>query len=193
MESERLGPFRLVPWFSSRPWGRRDLRPWYGAEAFAGTAEPVGEAWLTGPESLGVVGADQVLTWQTGFPMAVNLAQGYPRFGPGEYSAAEVLSRGEADAALVVGSESLKSLPTPAVEHLARIRHVLITDQPLTAFAAASVAIRTAVPGVHSPGTFHRLDDVALGLRPVVASPLPHDFAILSALEQAVQSGSRSA
>ena len=52
MESERLGPFRLVPWFSSRPWGRRDLRPWYGAEAFAGTAEPVGEAWLTGPESL---------------------------------------------------------------------------------------------------------------------------------------------
>ena len=52
MESERLGPFRLVPWFSPRPWGRRDLRPWYGAEVFAGTAEPVGEAWLTGPKSL---------------------------------------------------------------------------------------------------------------------------------------------
>jgi mannose-6-phosphate isomerase len=31
-------------------WGRRDLRPWYGEEATAGRAQPVGEAWLTGPE-----------------------------------------------------------------------------------------------------------------------------------------------
>jgi mannose-6-phosphate isomerase len=51
-EEKRLGPFRLAPWFSPRPWGRRDLRPWYGAEAFAGTTEPVGEAWLTGPASV---------------------------------------------------------------------------------------------------------------------------------------------
>jgi mannose-6-phosphate isomerase len=31
-------------------WGRRDLRPWYGEDATAGRKEPVGEAWLTGPE-----------------------------------------------------------------------------------------------------------------------------------------------
>ena len=47
MESRRLGPFRLAPWFSPRPWGRPDLRPWY---ADTGKTEPVGEAWLTGPE-----------------------------------------------------------------------------------------------------------------------------------------------
>ena len=52
MEGKQLGAFRLAPWFSPRPWGRRDLQPWYGAEAFAGTSEPVGEAWLTGPASL---------------------------------------------------------------------------------------------------------------------------------------------
>jgi len=52
MTMQELGPFRLAPWFSPRPWGRRDLRPWYGDEAFRGTAEPVGEAWLTGPESV---------------------------------------------------------------------------------------------------------------------------------------------
>jgi mannose-6-phosphate isomerase len=57
MTRQELGPFRLAPWFSPRPWGRRDLRPWYGAEAFAGTTEPVGEAWLTGPESLVETGA----------------------------------------------------------------------------------------------------------------------------------------
>jgi mannose-6-phosphate isomerase len=54
---DKLGPFRLAPWFSPRPWGKRDLRPWYGAEAFAGTTEPVGEAWLTGPASVVETGA----------------------------------------------------------------------------------------------------------------------------------------
>jgi mannose-6-phosphate isomerase len=42
-----VAPFRLKPWFSERPWGRRDLRPWY---ADTGTKELVGEAWLTGPQ-----------------------------------------------------------------------------------------------------------------------------------------------
>jgi mannose-6-phosphate isomerase len=47
MQSAGLGPFRLAPWFSPRVWGRLDLRPWYSS---TGTNEPVGEAWLTGPE-----------------------------------------------------------------------------------------------------------------------------------------------
>jgi mannose-6-phosphate isomerase len=42
-----VAPFRLKPWFSERPWGRRDLRPWY---VDTGTTELVGEAWLTGPQ-----------------------------------------------------------------------------------------------------------------------------------------------
>ena len=47
-------PFRLRPWFSERPWGRRDLRPWYGD---TGTTELVGEAWLTGPQCVVETGA----------------------------------------------------------------------------------------------------------------------------------------
>jgi mannose-6-phosphate isomerase len=47
-------PFRLKPWFSERPWGRRDLRPWYRD---TGTSELVGEAWLTGPQCVVETGA----------------------------------------------------------------------------------------------------------------------------------------
>jgi mannose-6-phosphate isomerase len=43
----RIAPFRLKPWFSPRPWGRKSLLPWY---AETGTTELVGEAWLTGPQ-----------------------------------------------------------------------------------------------------------------------------------------------
>jgi mannose-6-phosphate isomerase len=42
-----LSPFRIEPWFSPRPWGFRDLRPWFDRTA---DAEPLGEAWLTGDE-----------------------------------------------------------------------------------------------------------------------------------------------
>jgi mannose-6-phosphate isomerase len=47
MMTTKVEPFRLKPWFSERPWGKRDLRPWY---IDTGTKELVGEAWLTGPQ-----------------------------------------------------------------------------------------------------------------------------------------------
>ena len=40
-------------------------------------------------------GADNVLTWQTGAPFAVNFSRGFPRYNPGEFSADEMLARGE--------------------------------------------------------------------------------------------------
>jgi len=46
---QTLAPFRLAPFFSPRVWGRPNLRPWYPD---TGTTELVGEAWLTGPDSL---------------------------------------------------------------------------------------------------------------------------------------------
>lgn len=50
----QLNPFRLHPLFSERTWGRRSLAPWYpdSAERDAQHKEPIGEAWLTGPQSI---------------------------------------------------------------------------------------------------------------------------------------------
>ena len=46
-----LHPFRLRPTFSARTWGRRNLEPWIPASVVPETTEPIGEAWLTGPDS----------------------------------------------------------------------------------------------------------------------------------------------
>jgi formylmethanofuran dehydrogenase subunit B len=76
-----------------------------------------------------VVGADSVLLWQTGYPFAVNMARGYPRYNPGEFSVQGLLERGEADACLLVGSETLDWLSPEAVAHLRQIPTVIL-DSP---------------------------------------------------------------
>jgi mannose-6-phosphate isomerase len=42
---ETLPPFRLAPYFRTRPWGFNDLSPWYDYKT---DGEPIGEVWLTG-------------------------------------------------------------------------------------------------------------------------------------------------
>jgi mannose-6-phosphate isomerase len=42
---ETLPPFRLAPYFRTRPWGFNDLAPWYDYKT---DGEPIGEVWLTG-------------------------------------------------------------------------------------------------------------------------------------------------
>ena len=46
---EKLAPFRLRPWFSPRIWGTWDMQPWYD---YVPTEEPIGEAWLSGEDSV---------------------------------------------------------------------------------------------------------------------------------------------
>lgn len=66
-------PFRLEPKFSERIWGRRSLAPWYPN---ATAAEPIGEAWLSGPESTVLTGEYRGKTLAEvapGFPLLVKI------------------------------------------------------------------------------------------------------------------------
>lgn len=45
MEMATLSPFRLAPFFRTRPWGFQTLSPWYDYQT---EGEPIGEVWLTG-------------------------------------------------------------------------------------------------------------------------------------------------
>ncbi len=134
-----------------------------------------------------VVGADSVLAWQTGFPFAVNLARGYPRYNPGEFSVQQVLERAEVDACLLIGSETLGWLSPQAVARLRQIPVVVLDPPGAEDVVGATVRFRTAIPGVHLGGTAYRMDGVPVPLRPVLPTHYPSDqrvlFSILDKLE----------
>jgi formylmethanofuran dehydrogenase subunit B len=129
-----------------------------------------------------VTGADNVLCWQTGYPFAVNLSRGFPRYNPGEYSASELLSRRETDACLFVGSESVPLLSDPAQAWLREIPTVVLEYPHIEAPFQPSVQFTTAVYGVHAAGTAYRMDEIPIPLRRVMDTKYKTDEEILAAL-----------
>lgn len=129
-----------------------------------------------------VTGADNVVSWQTGYPFGVSLHRGYPRFNPGEFTTADTLARGEADAALIVASDPLANFCQPAREHLARIPYIALDPKDTPTMRQATVAITTAVYGIHVCGTVYRMDDVPIPLRPALPCSYPSDEEVLRRL-----------
>jgi formylmethanofuran dehydrogenase subunit B len=129
-----------------------------------------------------VAGADSVLAWQTGYPFAVNLGRGYPRYNVGEFSAQEMLLRGEVDACVLVGSQGVRRFEAGAVAALAALPTVVLDGPDTTAPFVPTVRITTAVPGVHVAGTAYRMDEVPVPLRAVLATRYPSDGEVLERL-----------
>jgi len=134
-----------------------------------------------------VAGADNVLAWRTGFPFAVNFARGYPRFNPGEYTATDVLARGEADAAMIVASDPMANFSQPARDHLKSIPYIVLDPHPTPTARHAAVWFTVAAYGISAGGTAYRMDNVPIRLRPALPSPLPSDEDILRAIESRVR------
>ncbi|MDB5339526.1 MAG: fhcB [Planctomycetaceae bacterium] len=129
-----------------------------------------------------VTGADSVMCWQTGYPFSVSMSRGYPRYNPGEFSANEVLERGEADVCLLVGTETVSFFSPAARQHLESIPTIVL-DYPATVTERLpTVKFTTAVYGLHAPGTIYRMDEVPIGLRPGLKTAYPTDETILREL-----------
>ncbi len=113
-------------------------------------------------------GIDAVMTWQTGYPMAIDFARGAPRYRPAD-DAAALLARGEIQVALVVGAAS--SVPESIRDGLSHVSCSVIgpraSESPFPTFAA----IDTGVAGIHERGTAVRLDEIPLPLRPALEAP----------------------
>ena len=134
-----------------------------------------------------VTGADNVVSWQTGYPFGVNFSLGYPRFNPGEFTTVDTLSRGDADAAMIIASDPASNFPKAAINHLHRIPVVVLDTKETITSKLAHVAFRTATYGINTAGTVYRMDDVPITLRKAFDSPFPTDEEILTAIRKRVQ------
>ena len=133
-----------------------------------------------------VTGADNVVSWQTGFPFAVNFNRGYPRFNPGEFTTSDLLGRGEADALCVIASDPASNFSRPAIEHIKSIPVISLDPKPTVTSQIARVAFTTATYGINVTGTVYRMDNVALTLRPAFKSPFPSDEQVLRAIKERI-------
>ena len=134
-----------------------------------------------------VTGADNVVSWQTGFPFGVNFSRGYPRFNPGEFTSVDLLTRREADAALIIASDPADNFPKAAIEHLRRIPVITLDPKATPTTQLAQVAFTTATYGINVSGTVYRMDDVPITLRPAFESPYPSDEQVLTAIRDRVR------
>ncbi|MCK4381680.1 MAG: formylmethanofuran dehydrogenase subunit B [Candidatus Lokiarchaeota archaeon] len=118
-----------------------------------------------------VAGANQVFTWNTGYPYSIDFSRGFPRYNPGEFSSVELLLRDEVDAALIVASDPGSNFPAASVKNL--FKHPLISIEPhkTPTSAFADVILPAAIAGIECEGTAYRMDGVPLRLRKVKDAP----------------------
>ena len=134
-----------------------------------------------------VSGADNVVSWRTGYPFGVNHNRGYPRFNPGEYTTSDTLANGEADSGMMIACDPMANFSQPAREHLASIPFIALDAKETPTTRAAAVAFTVATYGINTPGTVYRMDDVPIPLRPAFDSPHPSDLEVLTNIEKRVK------
>ena len=139
-----------------------------------------------------VTGADTVLCWQTGYPFAVNLSRGYPRYNPSEYSANDMLERGEVDACLLVGSEGVRQMSARAQAQLRSLPTIALDYPTVTSASPPTVRFTTAVYGVHLSGTAYRMDEVPIPLSSILPTHYPSDAELLEVIRASLAAGSHS-
>lgn len=118
-----------------------------------------------------VTGANVVTTWQTGYPFAVDMSHGYPRYNPGETSVVDILSRDESDAALIVASDPVAHFPKEPVKNLVKKPLIVIDPEMNATSLLADVIFPCAIAGIEVEGTAYRMDRVPLPLKKVVKPP----------------------
>lgn len=134
------------------------------------------------------VGADNVMSWLTGYPVGVDFSRGYARSNPGEFTAVELLAQREADAALIVAADPWSTMPEAAVEHLESIPHVVIDRAGACRRTRARAQFVTASPGIDTPGTAYRMDWVPVSMRAALSSPHTTDEDVLGRIRLGVRS-----
>jgi formylmethanofuran dehydrogenase subunit B len=134
-----------------------------------------------------VSGFNQVCTWETGFPTAVDFSRGAPYYNPGETAANDVLYRKEVDAAMIIAADAASHFPANSVRELAKIPLIQIDPHWNSTTEIANVVIPTAICGIEAGGTAYRMDGVSLRLRKMIESKHPGDEEVLEKITSRVK------
>ena len=129
-----------------------------------------------------VYGSNEVFTWITGYPYAVDFARGIAFYNPGETTSVDVLRRGECDACLVVASDPGAHFPKACAEHLARIPTIQLDPYTNATTHLSRIQIPVAVTGIDAEGTAYRMDGVPIRTRTLFKSDYPSDTEVLERL-----------
>jgi formylmethanofuran dehydrogenase subunit B len=108
------------------------------------------------------VGAESVLTWQAGYPFAVDYGRGHPSYDPAGRGL-DRLAAGGFTTALLVGSAAFDADLSGI---FGRVSTFVIGPRASQTVFPTRVAIDTGVAGIHEIGTAYRSDEVPLQLRP---------------------------
>lgn len=130
-------------------------------------------------------GFNENLFEETGHVNSVKFEEGIVKHGP-EYSIVESLKAKTVDAALIIGSDPLSSLPRSVAKNLLEIPVISMDPCETLTSKSAKVYINTAISGVESGGSATRMDGVKVNFKPVVETTRLSDEAVLKKIMEAL-------
>ncbi len=126
--------------------------------------------------------ANQVCTWQSGFPVRTGFGSGRPEYDPRHFSAQRMLQKNEADALLWVSSFNEKRTPPETTAPT-----VVLGRGGMSFSREPDIYIPVATPGIDHSGHVYRTDNVvAMPLRKLRESALPSVAQVVAEIEKAL-------
>lgn len=130
-------------------------------------------------------GFNENLFAETGYVNSVKFENGTVKHGP-EYSVVESLKAKTVDAALIIGSDPLSSLPRSISKNLLEIPVISLDPCETLTSKNAKVYINTAISGVESGGSAVRMDGIKVNFDPIVETRHASDEIVLKKIMEAL-------
>lgn len=131
-------------------------------------------------DGFNATGAIDTLTWQTGFPFAVDFSAGFPQYDPIRFSVDRLLADDVPDAALIVDASPDYMASSEFAPEWRGRPCIVVGSEPLSMIPEPKVWIPTSTVGVDCLGTVHRSDHLAWQARPWISSPRPTSAMVLT-------------
>ena len=130
----------------------------------------------------GGITANQVCTWQSGYPMRTNFSRGYPDYDPYLSDTYRMLANNEVDVLLWIASFSADRTPPASTA-----KTIVLGRSGMVFTKEPEVFIPVGVPGIDHAGHAFRTDGVvSVPLRKLRNSDLPSTFDVLTKVRQAI-------